>query len=172
MTSYSALYLVCSSIKEQKSSLKQLENLCSSFMLWRLFPTQAKFSSHKCRLLPIHFSPQYLKCFLLIQMLGKILCKDIICLNPRWNHIHFLCFPFLCKTLVILCARLSTGIDLGHSEPGCVCTLSNTNVAMIPAGIFIFIPWSYSSVIQGRTMCQDVPSDWQGGSLRGTQRAL
>lgn len=98
--------------------------------------------------------------------------KTYSCLNHKWNHIHFLCFPFLRKTLVILWTRHSGETNLCHCTIDYVCTLYNMNVTMIPVGILISTPWSCAFMVSGRTKCQEVPTDWQGGSPGVAERSL
>lgn len=98
--------------------------------------------------------------------------KTCIYLNHRWNNSHFLCFLFLCKRLVILWTRHKSGINLCHCTAACICTPCFMNIAMIPVGFLISTPLSCASVVQGKTMCQDVPRDCQGGSLGSAERRL
>ena len=100
--------------------------------------------------------------------------KTYFCLNHGWNHIHFLYFPFLCKTLVILWTRHSAGINLCCGTAGCVCTLHGKNIDMIRVGILISTPWSCflgnSSIGKGNVSGH---AQWLArGSQGATERAL
>lgn len=100
---------------------------CFTNMLWRLFLMQDKFFSGKCRL--------FLSLFILQEFPAlywvMFYIKKYICLSHKWNHIHFLCSPFMCQMLVTLWTIHSSRINQCHYTAACVCTLNSINVVTI-----------------------------------------